>query len=461
LAAGKSPLDGILNTLNRSTSAVFDRMVSGPLTGALFGGEGKAGGGLFGDALGGIFGKAAGLPTADITAGVVNLSGPISGIPGLTAANSNVPSAASVAAGLGGKGSADAAKGILSGLSGSRAEVAEYVKQAAIERGIDPNTALRVINQESGFNVAAKNLTAREQSYGVMQLNTMGGLGVDAMKAGIDVRDPSTWRRQVDFGLDTVKRDGWRQWYGARDIGISRWEGIGQGGSAASAAGSALPNLDASLRSIEGTATRATEGVTGLTANLSSLPAPLAQTSQGLTQVGQSLGSGGSGGGLLGAIASLFTGGASAAPASVAAATGGLIHGPGTGTSDSIHARVSNGEFIVNARATAANLSTLRAINENRLPAFAEGGYVGAVPPAARWDAPARVAAANANGAPGGSGLTVNINNAPSTPKVEEVTDGRGQRRLEVTFDEASAQAVGRPGSKTAAALQAPRVASR
>ncbi|MCY1644392.1 phage tail length tape measure family protein [Methylorubrum sp. SL192] len=464
LAAGKSPLAGILNSVNRTASSNFDRMVSGPLTAALFGQEGKAGGGLFGDAFGGVLGKAARLPTADITAGVVNLSGPISGIPGLTAANGNVPSAASVAAGLGGKGSADAAKGILSGLSGSRAEVADYVKQAAIERGIDPNTALRVINQESGFNVAAKNLTAREQSYGVMQLNTMGGLGVDAMKAGIDVRDPSTWRRQVDFGLDTVMRDGWRQWYGARDIGISRWEGIGQGGSATSATNSALPNLDASLRSIEGTATRATEGVTGLTANLSGLPAPLAQTSQGLTQVGQSLGSGGGGGGLLGAIASLFTGGASAAPASVAAATGGLIHGPGTGTSDSIHARVSNGEFIVNARATAANLSTLRAINENRLPAFAEGGYVGAVPPAARWDAPARAATANGNEAAGSSrGINVQIiNNAGAKIEAREVADGNGGRRLEVQVDEMVAQSVGRAGSASRTALGVPsRVASR
>lgn len=57
------------------------------------------------------------------------------------------------------------------------------------------------------------------------------------------------------------------------------------------------------------------------------------------------------------------------------AATGGLFRGPGTGTSDSILARVSNGEFVVNAAATRQNLSLLRAINNS--PQFQDGGLVG------------------------------------------------------------------------------------
>lgn len=64
---------------------------------------------------------------------------------------------------------------------------------------------------------------------------------------------------------------------------------------------------------------------------------------------------------------------AAQAPA-VHPATGGLITGPGSGTSDSIHAMVSNGEFVVNARATARNLSSLYRINR-----MAEGGLVGGV----------------------------------------------------------------------------------
>jgi hypothetical protein len=44
-------------------------------------------------------------------------------------------------------------------------------------------------------------------------------------------------------------------------------------------------------------------------------------------------------------------------------AKGGLITGKGSGTSDSIFARLSNGEFVINAKATKANLSILKQIN--------------------------------------------------------------------------------------------------
>lgn len=54
-------------------------------------------------------------------------------------------------------------------------------------------------------------------------------------------------------------------------------------------------------------------------------------------------------------------------------AEGGRITGPGTGTSDSIWARVSNGEFVMNAKATSAYLPLLEAMNARR---FATGGPV-------------------------------------------------------------------------------------
>jgi hypothetical protein len=57
-------------------------------------------------------------------------------------------------------------------------------------------------------------------------------------------------------------------------------------------------------------------------------------------------------------------------------AEGGMIRGPGTGTSDSIHAKLSDGEFVVNARATAGNRALLEAINGGRIPRFADGGPV-------------------------------------------------------------------------------------
>ena len=59
------------------------------------------------------------------------------------------------------------------------------------------------------------------------------------------------------------------------------------------------------------------------------------------------------------------------------AASGGYVRGPGTSTSDSVPARLSNGEFVVNAAATARNRHLLEAINSNKALALADGGYVG------------------------------------------------------------------------------------
>ena len=71
-------------------------------------------------------------------------------------------------------------------------------------------------------------------------------------------------------------------------------------------------------------------------------------------------------GGIIGMIGSALMG----------KADGGIIRGPGTGTSDSIPARLSNGEFVVRAAATARHLPLLQAINSGNLPRFANGGLV-------------------------------------------------------------------------------------
>jgi uncharacterized protein YjbJ (UPF0337 family) len=65
-------------------------------------------------------------------------------------------------------------------------------------------------------------------------------------------------------------------------------------------------------------------------------------------------------------------------------ADGGLLHGPGTGRSDSMLIAASNGEFITNAAATRRNLPLLEAINNGwvppagflhaMVPGFADGG---------------------------------------------------------------------------------------
>lgn len=64
-------------------------------------------------------------------------------------------------------------------------------------------------------------------------------------------------------------------------------------------------------------------------------------------------------------------------------AAGGLIEGPGTGTSDSILSWLSNKEYVVNAKQTAAWLPLLQAINGGMMPGFAAGGMVSTSPNAA------------------------------------------------------------------------------
>ena len=87
------------------------------------------------------------------------------------------------------------------------------------------------------------------------------------------------------------------------------------------------------------------------------------------------LGSGADGGagGFLGTIfSSLFGGG-------VKAATGGLVQGPGTATSDSVPALLSDGEYVMRAAAvTPQSLPLLQALNRGAVvPRFAAGGQAG------------------------------------------------------------------------------------
>jgi hypothetical protein len=107
-------------------------------------------------------------------------------------------------------------------------------------------------------------------------------------------------------------------------------------------------------------------------------------------------------------------GGAVALPGSadfigpVAKATGGMINGPGTGTSDSIPARLSDGEFVVNARATSKNRALLEAINGGHLRGFATGGLVS--------DVPTPSGAAMVGGQTVNNHVSVNVNGSAGTP---------------------------------------------
>ncbi|TXN60350.1 phage tail length tape measure family protein, partial [Methylobacterium sp. WL6] len=383
VSQGKSPVAGISSSLNGVASRLFERSVATPLVNGALGLDGKAGGGIFGDALSGIFGKAQTVSTAQISAGVVNLSGSVSGIPGLggTAANSNVPGAASAAAGLTGTGDADMdryAKAIRKIESGSAA--GDYSALGTITKSGDRAYGAY---QVMGNNIPSwtqkalgKTLTKEEflADKGAQDAVFRDQFGASVKKYGNADDAASVWLSGKPLATAGNVRDA--NGTSPTDYVSGFRKALPPATTAADTAAPAITKLDASLKSVETTAGTATQGVSGLTSDLGALPGTLTQTSQGVTQLTSSLGS--NGGGLMGVLSNLFGGGASAGTATaVTAATGGHIRGPGTSTSDSIVARLSDGEFVVNAAATRQNLSLLHAINDNRMPAFAEGGPVG------------------------------------------------------------------------------------
>jgi hypothetical protein len=93
-------------------------------------------------------------------------------------------------------------------------------------------------------------------------------------------------------------------------------------------------------------------------------------------------GGGGAGADAAGSAASSVTDAATSSASDVSdfsgfmMAGGGRVSGPGSGTSDSIPARLSHGEFVTKAAQTAKYLPLLHRINNDTLPRFAAGGIL-------------------------------------------------------------------------------------
>ncbi len=109
-------------------------------------------------------------------------------------------------------------------------------------------------------------------------------------------------------------------------------------------------------------------------------------------------------------------------------AGGGLISGPGTGTSDSIPAMLSNGEFVVKASATSRHRSLLEAINAGSAPArFAEGGYVDGPQVFRPVSNGGSAASAAADG-----GLVVNVTMVEDSSKAGQVEQQRNGSQVDI-----------------------------
>ncbi|WP_158972006.1 phage tail length tape measure family protein [Chachezhania sediminis] len=145
------------------------------------------------------------------------------------------------------------------------------------------------------------------------------------------------------------------------------------------------------------------------------------------------------GGGLLGMAVSGITGsltksaGTAIAGALPAAATGGYIHGPGSGTSDDVLMWGSSGEFMMNAQATRRYRHILEAMNAGGLPAFARGGAL---------------SQAASAGQAGTLGLSLVVNDySGQGVETEQGTDSLGRPQLTMTVGRQVASAVSQRGN--------------
>jgi hypothetical protein len=76
------------------------------------------------------------------------------------------------------------------------------------------------------------------------------------------------------------------------------------------------------------------------------------------------------------AVRTVQGGSGTATGGNIARAQGGPVYGPGTSTSDSIPALLSNGEYVINARQTAQHYALIEAINRGTYRGYAAGGFV-------------------------------------------------------------------------------------
>lgn len=291
-------------------------------------------------------------------------------------------------------------------------EIASYIAKAAAARGIDPSVALRVAKSEGGlksWNLQSQYVKngVQEPSFGPFQLYKGGGLGNDFMKkTGMDPALAQNGPAGVDFALDHASKNGWGAWYGAKNTGIGNFEGIGKGAESAAA-------------SLEKMAAASTETTKGLGTLASSLTAGGAGGAAGLGKV--------AGGFDWGSLFSSSWKPNTTYGAFLGLAGGGRVAGPGTATSDSIPAMLSNGEQVTRAAMVKKYGPLLDAINADRVPHLASGGTLRmGAPVAPRLNARAPQAA-NGNSP---TGLTVNIQGASGDPHVRELVRQGVQQAL-------------------------------
>jgi hypothetical protein len=110
-------------------------------------------------------------------------------------------------------------------------EVDDYTRQAASKWGIDPNVASKFLGVESSYGQARRPGDSGT-SFGPFQLHFSPdgkAMGNDFMRdTGLDPRDPTTWKAQVDYAMKRAAIDGWSPGWTTtmNKLGYNQWSGI-------------------------------------------------------------------------------------------------------------------------------------------------------------------------------------------------------------------------------------------
>lgn len=112
-------------------------------------------------------------------------------------------------------------------------------------------------------------------------------------------------------------------------------------------------------------------------------------------------------------------------------ATGGSVAGPGTGTSDSIPAMLSNGEYVLNAHAVdRLGVPFLNGLNTGRLRGFASGGLVGS---GGAYNRPVSVASSSSSTS---NSITLNVSALDASSFADFLARGGMQVLKQATLDD-------------------------
>lgn len=112
-------------------------------------------------------------------------------------------------------------------------------------------------------------------------------------------------------------------------------------------------------------------------------------------------------------------------------ATGGSVDGPGTGTSDSIPAMLSNGEYVLNAQAVdRLGVPFLNGLNTGRLRGFASGGLVSS---GGAYNRPASVGSSSSSTS---NSITLNVSALDASSFADFLARGGMQVLKQATLDD-------------------------